>query len=120
MNTEGIGGDGGDGGGGERQPTPERRQGSPFAKELDERLKSNEPLSSVVAWWRKIYREWREQQKAAGVPRTRLSENESTVLGLAAVYSASPSNEDLTENIKDPDVQHAWPSQHSRSENFWR
>jgi hypothetical protein len=78
------------------------------ANEITGDQASDEPLSSVVAWWRTTYREWREPRKAAGIPHTLLSENESMVLGLGAVYSVSPSDEELTEDIKDPDVQRAW------------
>jgi hypothetical protein len=42
-------------------------QGSPFAVGLDRRLKSDEPLSSVVNWWSERYREWRPTLDAEGV-----------------------------------------------------
>jgi hypothetical protein len=34
-------------------------QGSPYAAELDTRLRSDEPLADIVDWWREKYREWR-------------------------------------------------------------
>jgi hypothetical protein len=112
MNTEGIGGDGGDGGGG-RQPTPERRQGSPFAKELDERLAGDEPLVNVVTWWPRAYWPWAEAQPPVheGGPSTNeLSDNEEHVYALNGLWRDASTDEQiaLTEEHPDPDVQLAW------------
>jgi hypothetical protein len=54
---------------------PTSRRGSPFAAELDRRLKSDEPLTSVVDWWRTAFRAWREPQLSAGAdaPAMRLA-----------------------------------------------
>jgi hypothetical protein len=44
---------------------PRNRQGSPAAAELDRRLKSDEPLPNIVAWWRTTQAEWIEPNLAA-------------------------------------------------------
>jgi hypothetical protein len=55
-------------------------QGSPYAAELDVRLKSDEPLSSVVSWWSERYREWRPTLDAEGVESIGpISDREMTV-----------------------------------------
>jgi hypothetical protein len=38
--------------------TAQLKTGSPYAAELDARLRSNEPLSSIVDWWWGKYDEW--------------------------------------------------------------
>ena len=84
------------------------RPGTPFAAELDHRLAGDESLTDVVHWWRTAYREWREPQLSAGVPRTALSENESVVLHLDVVWTIEELGGDLTEEIDDPIIQEAW------------
>jgi hypothetical protein len=72
--------------------------GSPFATELDVRLKSNEPLSSVVDWWIKQYRAWRPTLDAGGVKGVGpISDREWSV------FCIFGSEDDL-----DPDVQKSW------------
>jgi hypothetical protein len=73
------------------------KTGSPFAAELDVRLKSDEPLSSIVAWWDEKYDEWRPTigDKYAGVGP--ISDREWSVFCL---YGA--------EDDPDPGIQKGW------------
>jgi hypothetical protein len=92
---------------------PTSHRGSPFAAELDRRLAGDEPLTNVVAWWRTSYREWCEPQPFAdegGPSIADLSENEDSVFCLGGIWALSPTDEELTEDIENPDVQAAWDS----------
>jgi hypothetical protein len=73
-------------------------KGSPFAAELDDRLKSDEPLSSIVDWWEEKYRAWRPTLDALGVKGLGpISDREMTVF---CVFGS--------EDSPDVDVQKSW------------
>jgi hypothetical protein len=74
--------------------------GSPFAKELDIRLKSNEPLSSIVNWWNQKYIQWCAILDAKGIKGIGpISDREMTVFCVCG-----------PENSLDPEVQISWDS----------
>jgi hypothetical protein len=74
--------------------------GSPFAKELDIRLKSNEPLSSIIAWWDQKYTQWCVTLDAKGIKGIGpISDREMTVFCVCG-----------PENSPDPEVQISWDS----------
>ena len=77
--------------------TVQLKTDSPYAAELDVRLKSNEPLSSIVDWWNEKYREWRPTigDKRAGVGP--ISDREWSVFCIFG-----------SEDSPDPDVQKSW------------
>jgi len=73
-------------------------KGSPFAAELEARLKSDEPLSSIVDWWGKKYNEWRPSLDAEGVEGIGpISDREMSVFCTWG-----------SEDDPDPKVQHNW------------
>jgi hypothetical protein len=74
--------------------------GSPFATELDIRLKSSEPLSSIIAWWNQKYIEWCPVLDAKGIKGIGpISDREMTVFCVCG-----------PENSLDPEVQISWDS----------
>jgi hypothetical protein len=75
-----------------------KTSGSPYAAELDARLKSNEPLSSIVEWWDKKYDEWRPTLDAQGVVGIGpISDHEMTVFCIFG-----------PEDSPSPNVQKGW------------
>jgi hypothetical protein len=75
--------------------TAQLKTGSPYAAELVTRLKSNEPLASIVDWWDAKYREWRPTIDAEGVGP--ISEYEWSVFCICG-----------PEDSPDPDIQKGW------------
>jgi hypothetical protein len=72
--------------------------GTPFAAELDAKLVSDEALSSIVAWWRSKYREWRPTLDAEGVEGIGpISDREMTVFCVCG-----------PEDSPDSDIQAGW------------
>jgi hypothetical protein len=78
--------------------TVQLKTGSPYAAELDRKLISDEPLSSIVEWWSGKYRVWRHSLDAEGVVGIGpISEREMTVFCIFG-----------SEDSPDPDVQKSW------------
>jgi hypothetical protein len=75
------------------------KTGSPHATELDRRLKSDEPLASVVDWWTERYRQWPPTLDPDVVGIGPISDREMIVYCIGA-----PEDEDA------PEVQAVWNS----------
>jgi hypothetical protein len=114
MNIEGIEGGGG---GGSHQPTTtmalKRGQGTPFAKELDERLRGDEPLPLIVLDWGEKYQAWRnahaKDENFCGM--SYLSDHEDSVYCLGLTWTLV-GEDNLSEDDPNPDMQQAWGHVH--------
>jgi hypothetical protein len=90
--------------------TSQRGKGSPLAAELDRKLASTEPLTSIVEWWRDGYVAWVKSSSPDGIrPDTGdLTENEQSALYLVSAWELTPGPGPLTEDDADPNVQLGW------------
>ena len=93
--------------------TSTSRPGTPFGRELDRRLISNESLPNIVLWWGGEYQNWRnahdddDDDDFCGM--NFLSGNEDSVYCLLTWTLVG--RENLTEDDPNPDMQRAWEHQ---------